>query len=403
MKFNKTGTKVPKYYKGDSRFSSEPPGRTSGVLTALKSLAGLSLLLSACATVATAPPGAAVESSKIPAEKTSLASAAQNNTDVGRLAELWEQRRKQNFASDYPLGPGDVIEVNVAGVEEIRNLTERITGDGTLVLPFVGMLQVNGMTDKTLRAEIRSRLETNYVRNPQVSLFVKEFRSRQVAVIGAVQKPGLYNLTSSTDTILSMISQAGGTTAAAAERILFIPAEPAEPDKAKEIVSAMPVQMLSQDPSPMILKIAEPLVISLDGVNKRGQQRYLNMPARPGDIVMIPGAGEVLVQGWIAKPGSYKITPGLTVLGAVAAAGGTAFPADESAVELIRTNAAGHKSKVIANLDAIKNGASPDVPLREGDVIDLVPSNPRLFAYGFYRFFTTLVRVGASATIPIGN
>jgi hypothetical protein len=88
-KFNKTGTKVQKDNNGTSRFSSESPGRTSGVLTALKSLAGLSLLLSACATVATVPPGAAVESSKIPAVETSVASAAQNNTDVGRLAELW--------------------------------------------------------------------------------------------------------------------------------------------------------------------------------------------------------------------------------------------------------------------------------------------------------------------------
>jgi len=402
MKFNKTGTKARKCYKG-SRFSSEPPGRTSGVLTALKSLAGLSLLLSACATVATAPPGVAVESSKIPAVETAAASAAQNNTDVGRLAELWEQRRKENFASDYPLGPGDVIEVNVAGVEEIRNLTERITGDGTLVLPFVGMIHVNGMTDKTLRAEIRRLLETNYVRNPQVSLFVKEFRSRQVAVIGAVQKPGLYTLTSSTDTILSMISQAGGTTAAAAERIMFIPAEPAEPDKAKEVISAMPVQMLSQDPSPLILKNAEPLVISLDGVNKSGQERYLNMPARPGDIVMIPGAGEVLVQGWVGKPGAYKITPGLTLLSVVAAAGGVTFPADPSAVELIRTNAAGHKSTVTADLEGIRNGVDRDIPLREGDVIDVVPSNPKLFAYGFYRFFTSLVRVGANASIPIGR
>jgi polysaccharide export outer membrane protein len=314
---------------------------------------------------------------------------------------LWEQRRRESLASDYPLGPGDVIEVNVAGVDEIKNLTERITGEGTLVLPFVGMIEVSGMTDKTLRAEIRRRLETNYVRNPQVSLFVKEFRSRQVAVIGAVQKPGLYNLTSSADTILSMISQAGGTTASAAERILFIPAEPAEPDKAKEIISAMPIQMLNRDPSPLILKNAEPLVISLDGVNKSGQERYLSMPARPGDIVMIPGAGEVLVQGWVAKPGAYKITPGLTLLGVVAAAGGMTFPADAAAVELIRTNSAGHKSKLIADLDAIKSGANPDLPLREGDVVDVVSSSPKLFAYGFYRFFTSLVHVGASANIPI--
>jgi polysaccharide export outer membrane protein len=359
-------------------------------------------LLSACAAGPSKPAGTAIPVAGDTTAALEVEKAKQSD-DIQRLAALWEKRTQQQGANDYSIGPGDVIEINVAGVEEIKNISERVTGDETISLPFVGIIHTRGLTDKTLRSEIRRRLETNYVRKPQVSLFVKEFRSRQVAVIGAVQKPGLYNLASSSDTLLSMISQAGGTTPTAAERILFIPAEPAEPDKAKEIVSAMPVQMLSQDPSPLILKNSDPLVISLHGVNKRAQERYLNMPARPGDILMIPGAGEVLVQGWVAKPGSYKITPGLTVLGAVAAAGGTAFPADESAVELIRTNAAGHKSKVIANLDAIKNGASPDIPLREGDVIDLVPSNPRLFAYGFYRFFSTLVRVGASATIPLGR
>jgi len=401
MNFNEIGTKVGTCYEDDSQFSSQPSNRTSAVLITLQSLATfLCLILAACNTVSP-PPTDTVDAPNGRATETLLASSPQKNMDLQRLAMLWEQRRRESLASDYPLGPGDVIEVNVAGVDEIKNLTERITGEGTLVLPFVGMIEVSGMTDKTLRAEIRRRLETNYVRNPQVSLFVKEFRSRQVAVIGAVQKPGLYNLASSADTILSMISQAGGTTAAAAERILFIPAEPAEPDKAKEIISTMPIQMLNRDPSPLILKNAEPLVISLDGVNKSGQERYLSMPARPGDIVMIPGAGEVLVQGWVAKPGAYKITPGLTLLGVVAAAGGMTFPADASAVELIRTNSAGHKSKLIADLDAINSGASPDLSLREGDVVDVVSSSPKLFAYGFYRFFTSLVHVGASANIPI--
>ena len=199
--------------------------------------------------------------------------------DISRLDQLWEQRRRENFASDYPLGPGDVVEVNVSGVDEFRNLTERITGEGVLVLPFVGRIQAKGMTDKELRAEIRRRLETKYVRNPQVSLFVKEFRSRQVAVIGAVQKPGLYNLASPADTILSMISQAGGPTATAAERILFIPAEPADPDKAKEIISAMPIRMLSQDPSPLILKNVEPLTIS---ARRRQQDRPRNVLKHAG-------------------------------------------------------------------------------------------------------------------------
>jgi polysaccharide biosynthesis/export protein len=326
---------------------------------------------------------------------------AKQSDDTQRLAALWEKRLQQRAANDYAIGPGDVLEINVAGVEEMKNISERVTGDETVSLPFVGIINTRGFTDKTLRSEIRRRLETNYVRNPQVSLFVKEFRSRQVAVIGAVQKPGLYNLASSADTVMSMISQAGGMRTDAAEHILFLPAEPAEPEKAKEVIDSLPVQVLSQDPSPLILKNVDPLVINLDSVNRSGNQRYLNMPALPGDIVMVPGGGEVLIQGWVAKPGAYKITSGLTILGAMAAAGGTSYPADTASVELIRTNAQGHKSTFVADLDAIKSGAQPDVPLREGDVIDVVSYGPKLVAYQFYRFFTTVFNVGASANIPI--
>jgi polysaccharide export outer membrane protein len=286
-------------------------------------------------------------------------------------------------------------------MEEITIITQRVTGEGTISLPFVGVINASGMTDKTLREEIRRRLETNYMRNPQISLFVKEFRSRQVAVIGAVQKPGLYNLASSADTVLGMVSQAGGTTALAAERILFIPAEPVDSEQAKEVVASLPAQVLSRDPSPLVLKNVDPIVISLDSINRSGNERYLNMPVRPGDIIMVPGGGEVLVQGWVGKPGAYKITSGLTILGAVAAAGGTVFPANPGAVELIRTNEQGQKTSLVANLDAIKAGEQPDLPLREGDVIDVSSSGPKLVAYGFYRFFTSVMNVGASVPIPI--
>ena len=85
----------------------------------------------------------------------------------------------------------------------------------------------------------------------------------------------------------------------------------------------------------------------------------------------------------------------------MAAAGGTSFPADTGSVELIRTNPQGHKSTFIADLDAIKSGAQPDLPLREGDIINIVSSGPKAFAYGFYRFFTTFIHVGASAYVPI--
>jgi polysaccharide biosynthesis/export protein len=361
-------------------------------------------LLAGCSSVATNNKATSNQGNASSDTATALAAEkTKESNDSERLAALWEKRRQQRAANDYPIGPGDVLEINVAGVEEMKNISERVTGDETVSLPFVGVINTRGMTDKTLRAEIRRRLETNYVRNPQVSLFVKEFRSRQVAVIGAVQKPGLYNLASSADTMMSMISQAGGMRPDAAEHILFLPAEPVEPERAKEIIDSLPVQLMSQNSTPLILKNADPIVINLDSVNRSGNQRYLNMPALPGDIVMVPGGGEVLIQGWVERPGAYKISSGLTILGAMAAAGGTSYPADTGSVELIRTNPQGHKSTFIADLDAIKSGAQPDVPLREGDVINVVSYGPKLFAYGFYRVFTSLVHVGASANIPIGG
>jgi polysaccharide export outer membrane protein len=360
--------------------------------------AGLFLLVHGCS-AAPAQSRDGTNSQKSDAAAALVASRAQENNDLARLTRLWERRKKDRLASDYTIGPGDVIEINVAGVDEIKNLSERVTAEETITLPFVGVVKTRGLTDKTLRTEISRRLETNYVRNPQVGLFVKEFRSRQVAVIGAVHKPGLYNLASPSDTVLSMLSQAGGMRADAAEHILFIPAEPAEPEKAKDIIDSLPSQMVRENPSPLVLKNVDPIVINLDSVNRAGMEMYLSMPALPGDVVMVPGGGEVLIQGWVQKPGAYKISSGMTILGAVAAAGGTAFPADSSSVELIRTNKQGQRSTFVANLDAIKSGAQPDLPLREGDVVDVGSTGPKLFAYGLYRLFTTVINVGAS--IPI--
>ena len=142
------------------------------------------------------------------------------------------------------------------------------------------------------------------MRNPQVNLFVREFRSRQVAVLGAVQKPGLHNLASGADTIFDMISQAGGMRADAAQRILLIPADPVEPEKAKAIAATLPAQVVSQDPSPLILKDIDPIVVNTSTLLRGGNQAYLGLPARPGDVIVVPGASEALIQGWIEKPGS---------------------------------------------------------------------------------------------------
>jgi polysaccharide biosynthesis/export protein len=359
--------------------------------------AGSFIALLGCSSVSADKPQGNKASSDELANVSNVAATADDDSE--RLAQLWQRRKQQSSAPDYPIGPGDVVEISVPGMEEIKDLFVRVSGEGMISVPFAGVINVTGMTDKTLKEEIRRRLEENYMKNPQVSVFVKEFRSRQVAVIGAVQKPGLYNLASSADTVLSMLGQAGGMNNLAAERILFIPAEPAEPEKAKEIASALPAQLISQDPSPLIIKSSDPIVINLDSIRRSGNEKYLNIPARPGDVIMVPGAGEVLVQGWIQKPGSYKITPGLTILGAVAAAGGPMYAADTNSVKIIRTGRQGQKVTLSADLESLKRGEQPDIPVQEGDVIELGGNGPRMALYGVYTFFTNMMHVGASVGV----
>jgi polysaccharide biosynthesis/export protein len=324
-------------------------------------------------------------------------------TDFERLVSLWRKRVSQPLTfdyskGDYPLGPGDVLEVSVPAMEELQSRVVRVSGEGAIALPLIGTVQAAGLTERQLREAIHRRLE-KYMRTPHLNLFVREYRSRQVAVIGAVAKPGLYNLASEADTILDMVALAGGMTKDAAARILLLPAEAAEPAQARALSTALPAQLVSQDPSLLSLKKADPIMIDLKQFSRGGPQSHLPLPVRPGDIIMVPDSGQVLVEGWVGKPGSYQITPGLTVLGAVAAAGGPLFAADPNTVRVVRNGRDGGKILFTADLEKIKRGEQLDVSVQEGDVVEVTSSTPKLFPYGVYRFFSSIFHIGAG--IPL--
>ncbi len=369
------------------------------IIFVLLLVAGLFLVTSCSPGASTRPLDSPVNPATASASPQLTPSSIKENSDLERLAALWHARSQDRSSGDYPVGAGDLLVIHVAGMEELAERLVRVSGTGVITLPFVGIISVTGMSENALREEIRRRLEKDIMHDPQVTVLAKETLSRQVAVIGAVQKPGLYNLTSSSDTVFGMISQAGGMKPEAAERILLVPAEPAEREKAQELMAALPARVATNSPAPLVLKNVDPIAIHLDRVIRGGHEMYLSLPARPGDVIMIPGSGEVLVQGWVEKPGSYRITPGLTVLGAVAAAGGPVFAADTSSVEIIRTFGERQKNTLVADLDAIKRGEQPDIPVREADVINVISSTPRLAAYGMYRLFTTIVHIGASVPL----
>jgi len=331
-------------------------------------------------------------------EGTVSTTESSRQTDLERLGLLWQSRIREDGALDFPIGPGDVLEVSVPGMEELSSRTVQVSGTGTISLPFVGEVQASGQTQEGLREEIRHLLEENYMYNPQVNLLVREYRSRQVAVVGAVEKPGLYNLASRKDTLLDMISMAGGVKSGAAPHIHFIPAEPIADGKTKEPASLFPTQLVNADPASLILEKANPIVIDLKPLAMRDNQTYLALPVRPGDVIMVPGAGDIVVDGWVQKPGSYKITSELTVMGAVAAAV-PLFAADTSSVRIFRVGKGGEKTSFLIDLNKIKRGESTDLPVQEGDIIDVSASGPKLVPYGFYSLLNTAFRVGLTAPL----
>jgi polysaccharide export outer membrane protein len=320
--------------------------------------------------------------------------------DLEKLARLWEERSADNAVADYPVGPGDVVEISVPAMEELKARVVRVAGDGTISLPFVGRIGVSGLTEDELRETIAARLE-KYMHSPRVTSFVREYRSRQVAVLGAVAKPGLYSLNTGADTILDMISQAGGILPGADPRIYLIPAEPADSGQVQKIAATLPQTLLSHDPAPLILKRTEPILIDIKEMAFGGYQHYLSLSVRPGDVLMVPGGGQVLVEGWVAKPGAYGVSPGLTVSGVVVAAGGPLYPADTAAVKVIRTDKGGQKRFLTADLEKIKKGESPDISVQGGDIIEVTATTSRLVPYGLYRFFSTVISVGVGGTVPL--
>lgn len=308
-----------------------------------------------------------------------------STSDPARLSSLWQERTRSVAASDFAIGPGDVIQITVPGLAELEQHEVRVSGDGAIELPLVGRVEAAGKTEGELRTEIRDRLEARYMYNPPVNLFVSEYRSRLVGVIGAVANPGFYPLASASDTLLDAIALAGGMNALAAPRIQLIPASP---DAANAAVPALPdIQALTEGAGR-----ERAFVIELASIDEGAP--FLNLPARPGDVIVILERGEVMVNGWVLSPGPYPITPSLTVLGAVAAAGGPHWAAKRRDVRLIRSTKNGSNVTLEADLDEISVGERPDINVEAGDVIRVPYTWYKAAATGVYRFIVTVFSIG---------
>ena len=383
------------------------------------------LTLASCSSQAPEPAAAPVETASLPglAGDMRVPSAANSEVNQTRLKELYEKRSAAIESLDYPIGPGDVIEITVPGVDDLKERMVRVGGDGKIELPLIGQIQAGGLTEPQLTESLKTALG-KYMYSPQVDVFIKEYRSRQVAVVGAVRSPGLITLTDTDVTVLDAITQAGGVTAEAADEIVILPevkggqkqlaklaaslSEPrdshpkvAEADHAPAAPNSQQERSdqdhSEQGHSELTMASLErnvsngpAVVIPLKASALAGSARYVNMPVRPGDVLIVPGGGNVMVTGWVYRPGFFQVGSGLTVLGAVGSAGGAMYAAAPSEATLIRSDTAGNKVSIPVNLEKIATGADPDIPVRANDVIDVPYSDLRIGPYVVYNVLTRM-------------
>jgi polysaccharide export outer membrane protein len=345
--------------------------------------------------------------------------ATKDAQTTARLEALFRQRTRGEAVTDYPIGPGDVLDISVPPIDELKKRTVRVEADGTISLPMLGTLKASGLTEEQLRAELHDKLKT-YMYNPEVEVFVKEYHSREVAVVGAVNTPGLITLNGPNETVLDMLTRAGGLNSTAADELILLPAEynsqpaagriaqvsaeaPAPADGLRQGAAAAArsrAAFQQREVGALLRQNSHPLIIGLKSTALTGSGGYLNMPVRPGDVIVVPGGGEVMVVGWVQNPGHFQVGSGLTVLGAIGAAGGPMYAADTSEVHLIRTRRDGSKLVLKIDLSKIKSGSEPDLPVRGNDVIDVPYSDLKIGPYVFYQILTKMYVGGPSIPMP---
>jgi polysaccharide export outer membrane protein len=241
-----------------------------------------------------------------------------------------------------------LITISVFEVPEL-NITVRISEDGTITLPLLGSVDVGGLTRFQVEKKLAALLEKKYLKNAQVTVFIKEYQSKMVSIIGEVEKPGSYELIGR-QTLLQMLSTAGGLSETASDRIIII----------RQYKSGK----------------SSSLVIDLDELMLKGNPR-MNIPVQAGDIINVPGERylDIYVFGQVKNPGHLKVKKNgpITLLKIIAQAGGFAERARKSAVTITR-RMDGNDVKTRVNVKKILKGKKPDFILKNNDIVHVPES-----------------------------
>jgi polysaccharide biosynthesis/export protein len=298
----------------------------------------------------------------------------------------------------YQIGPGDTVRVSVFDVPEL-NLSARVKQSGELTLPLVGELIVAGLTESEVQEQVTSKL-AHYVRNPQVNIAVADYRAFKVSVLGEVSRPGTYSLKRGDFTLVDVLSEAGGKTEKAGAYIVLIPATA---EKVASLTGTRSPQDARASLKRSTSNSSRGIEVPYEALIGNADVEPISIPILAGDTIIVPEAGSVQIDGEVTRPGSFPLNSRMTVLGAIAAAGGLTYSADIKGVEVLREIEPRKKSMLQLDLEKLVSGTETDLYLRNGDVIRVPSHSGRFVTRQVVEGINSLVNFGVGGSVNIAK
>jgi polysaccharide export outer membrane protein len=307
--------------------------------------------------------------------------------------EEWNRRLQEQAVStepmasvgprEYTIGPEDVLYVNVFEAQEM-NREVRVSASGEISLPLLGAVPAAGLTPRELEKKLEELLHQKYMKDPHVGVFVREMQSHPVSVMGAVRKPGTFQIRGS-KTLLEILSLAEGLAEDAGEEVIILRGGVQNnvtgslSEKANDVTaSSSPHSQEPEKPggadagtdksSPFSQNVVK---VNLKDLLDSTDPSH-NPAVYPGDIVKVSRAGIVYVVGAVRKPGGFamKGNERISVLQAIALSEGLTRTAAKNGARIIRTNEQnGERAGTPIDLGKILSGKSPDPMLGPRDIV----------------------------------
>jgi len=311
-------------------------------------------------------------------------------TDKDFLQSKNSRLQLEARGEDYRVGPGDVLEINIFELEkrdEFKTVEARVEESGEITIPIAGSLVAGGLTVDALVDVINRRLvEGEFIKSPRTNVTIKEFRSKKIAVVGAVEKPGEYMIRQNVTTLLDALGMAGGPTDQAGYELYVVKASnDLQSSRAglNGAGGAMPNPGFDENT----------IAVDLITLMEEGALE-LNVALGNGDVVFVPRAKKFYVVGFVRRPGGFPLNQPMTVLEGIAMAEGLmereASPSECALKRLTR----GQEEIIPLDLVAIAMGEKPNFFLQPDDVIDVRQTAWRFVGLELLDFFKRIFHFG---------